>query len=446
MYPNLFYVFRDWFGVKIPALSFLNSFGLMVAVAFIVAAWVLNKELKRREKEGLLHPREEWIEVGKPATISELGVSAVIGFIFGYKLLGLFFSIPEGMNSQEYVFSSHGSIWGGIAGALVLGGMKWWEKKKAKLATPEKRSVRIWPHDRVGDIVILSLVFGILGAKLFDSLEHWDDFIADPIGTLLSPSGLAFYGGLITATVFILLYARSKKIGIAHLVDAAAPALMIAYGIGRLGCQIAGDGDWGIQNSAYISDAQGNIVKAAPGDFEKNLEKNATYYLQGVIKDSTGKEHYVSDRVYNTLQEVPRKSVTAPAFLPVKLFAYSYPGNVNNDGIDMPGNMDEYHRVLPSPVFPTPLYEFFICTLLFFIMWGVRYKIKTPLVMFGLYLILNGAERFMIERIRVNKLYHFMGMNSTQAEIIAITLIIIGLVLMLVSLFVFKKKQSTIQG
>ncbi|MBX2887973.1 MAG: prolipoprotein diacylglyceryl transferase [Ferruginibacter sp.] len=441
MYPNLFYAFRDWFGVEIPALSFLNSFGLMVAVAFIVAAWVLNMELKRKEKAGLLHPREEWIEVGKPAGAGELFVNAAIGFLFGYKLIGLFFSMPEGLNSQEYIFSSHGSIWGGVIGAAVLCGLKWWDKHKAKLPSPEKRSVRIWPHDRVGDIVILSLVFGILGAKLFDAIEHWDDFIADPIATIFSASGLAFYGGLITATLFIFLYAHRKKIGLSHLVDAAAPALMIAYGIGRLGCQISGDGDWGILNSAYISDEQGNISKAAPGDFEKGLNKYATYYLQGKIIDVEGNEHYVTDRVYHSLQAVPHKSLAAPGFLPDKFFAYAYPVNVNNDGIDIPGNLDEYHRVLPLPVFPTPLYEFIVCTFLFGLMWLLRYKIKIPLMMFGLYLVLNGAERFLIERIRVNKLYDFLGFKSTQAEIIAVGLIMVGLILVFFSYLKSRKKQ-----
>ncbi|MEO6406579.1 MAG: diacylglyceryl transferase, partial [Ferruginibacter sp.] len=66
MYPNLYYVFKDWFGVKWHALSFLNTFGLMVAIAFVVAAVVISSELKRKEKLGLLLPREEFITVGQP--------------------------------------------------------------------------------------------------------------------------------------------------------------------------------------------------------------------------------------------------------------------------------------------------------------------------------------------------------------------------------------------
>ena len=58
MYPNLYYAFKDWFGVEWKALYFLNTFGLMVAMGFVAAAIVLSKELQRREKLGLLHPRK----------------------------------------------------------------------------------------------------------------------------------------------------------------------------------------------------------------------------------------------------------------------------------------------------------------------------------------------------------------------------------------------------
>ena len=82
MYPNLYYVFKDWFGVEWKGLNILNTFGLMVAIAFIVAAIVLTSELKRKEKLGLLFPREEMITVGKPASLMELIINALIGFVF----------------------------------------------------------------------------------------------------------------------------------------------------------------------------------------------------------------------------------------------------------------------------------------------------------------------------------------------------------------------------
>jgi prolipoprotein diacylglyceryltransferase len=430
MYPNLYYVFKDWFGVEWQPLSFLNTFGLMVAVGFVAAAWTLTSELKRKEKQGLLQPREESIIVGQPASVSDLISNFILGFIFGYKFLGLFFAKPEEIPAQEYIFSIEGSILGGITIAFLMSGLKWWDKNKVKLNVPEKRTIRIWPHDRVGDIVIIALVFGILGAKLFDNLEHWDEFWAHPIERLFSQSGLTFYGGLILAAIAVCWYATTKSIKLKHLMDAAAPGLMIAYAIGRIGCQVAGDGDWGIYNSAYVLDNQGKVALANPGDFQKALEKNSTYFLQGKVIES-GVVNYVTDRTYLNLQSVPHKSVKAPGFLPVWLFAYNYPQNVNIDGILMPQITDEHNRMLPSPVFPTPLYETIICTVLFLIMWWKRKDIKTPYMMFGLYLSLNGIERFIIEMMRVNITYGSVAL--TQAEIIAIMLIVSGIILMIVS-------------
>ena len=432
MYPNLYYVFKDWFGVEWKALSFLNTFGLMVAMGFVTAAIILSSELQRKEKQGLLSPREEMIMVGKPATLSELIINGLVGFLFGFKIFGLFFNRPDGINPQEYIFSREGNIIGGILIAGILVGLKWWDKNKQKLASPERRNVRIWPHDRVGDIIILGLIFGILGAKLFDNLENWSDFIKDPIGRLFSVSGLTFYGGLILATVAICWYASKKGIKIIHLVDAAGLALLLAYAVGRIGCQVSGDGDWGIVNSAYITDINGKIVKAGPGEFDIQLQKNASYYLSGRVIDKDSVLVPVTDRVYKSLDKVPRMSFTAPSFLPIWMVAYNYRQNVNKDGVKIAGCTDEHCRALPLPVFPTSLYETIVCTFLFLILWSVRRRIKIPGVMFGIYLILNGIERFAVELIRVNNTYSIFGLHPTQAEIISLFLILAGIILILV--------------
>jgi phosphatidylglycerol---prolipoprotein diacylglyceryl transferase len=429
MYPNLYYVFKDWFGVEWKALGILNTFGLMVALSFVAAAVVITQELKRKEKPGLLTPREEVITVGLPASVSELILNAIIGFVFGYKVLGLLFNRPASVNPQEYIFSSEGNWLGGFALAALLAGLKWYEKNKQKLKEPERRNVRIWPHDRVGDLVILGLIFGILGAKLFDSFENWGEFVKDPIKRLFSAGGLTFYGGLILAAAAIIWYARKKGIKIIHLVDAAAPALMIAYSIGRIGCQVAGDGDWGVYNSAYVSDNTGQVRIADAGEFRKQLEKDSTYFLYGYLPDSNPLER--NGRTSPSLEAVPHINFKAPSFLPVWMVAYTYPKNVNADGVKIPGDADEHNRVLPQPVFPTPFYETVICFIFFLVLWGIRKKIKIPGVMFGIYLILNGAERFLVEKIRVNDTYDLFGFHPSQAQVIASLLFISGIILIL---------------
>lgn len=436
MYPNLYYLLKDWFGVEWKVLSFANMFGLMVALAFVIGGLFLAMELKRKEKLGLLHPVEELITVGKPAGIIELLINFITGFVFGYKFLGLFLDKPADVNAQEYIFSSQGSILGGIALGALMAFLKWYEKNKQKLAKPEQRTIRIWPHDRVGDIAIIALVTGILGAKIFDNLENWDAFIEHPIEHLFSASGLTFYGGLILAAISILWYAKGKAINLVHLIDAAAPALILAYAIGRIGCQVAGDGDWGIYNSAYITDPAGKVALAKPGEFEANLKKHETYFLSGIVIDPSGAKRYVTDRTSPSLDKVPHASFVSPSFLPNWMVAYNYPQNVNTDGILLNGCTDEHCRVLPSPVFPTPFYETVLSLLIFLFLWTIRKRITVPGVLFSIYLILNGLERFVVEKIRVNFHYPFMGFKLSQAEIIALMLVLVGIVL----LFFFKKR------
>ena len=429
MYPNLYYAINDWFGWKINALKIFYTFGIFVALAFIAAAYFLTLELKRKEKQGLLQPREETITAGKPASFFDLFINGLVGFIFGYKLIGAFIaSRSHSIDIQDYIFSSSGSWGGGLILAAILVYFKYREKNKQKLATPEKRIIRVWPHDRVGDMVIFALIFGIIGAKLFDNLENWDRFIQNPIGNLLSPSGLTFYGGLIFAATAICIYASKKGISILHLTDAAAPALMIAYAIGRIGCQVAGDGDWGIYNSAYISDAPGHVVAAKPGQFNDKLRENATYFLNGSVIDSGGVMVNVTDRHSESLEKVPHKSFKGPDFLPKWMFAFTYPHNVNEDGILLKNCEGKYCRALPQPVFPTPFYETITCTLLFLFLWLIRRKIKIPGIMFCIYLIVNGVERFFVETIRVNTTYSIFGIHPTQAELISASLVITGLI------------------
>lgn len=97
----------------------------------------------------------------------------------------------------------------------------------------------------------------------------------------------------------------------------------------------------------------------------------------------------------------------------------------------MPGCDNEHCRVLPQPVFPTPFYETIACTLLFILLWSVRRKLKVPGVMFGLYLIVTGLERFTVELFRVNNKYSIFGIHPTQAEIISVALILAGIILII---------------
>jgi phosphatidylglycerol:prolipoprotein diacylglycerol transferase len=376
MYPNLYYAFKDLFGIDVPALKIINSFGFFVAIAFLIAAWVLVKELKRKQARGLLKYNETEIEMGAPASTGDLLLNFILGFILGYKILGVFFTEGALNDPQAFIFSSKGNLLVGILTGGFFAGLKYWEKHKQKLEKPEKRIIRIWPSDRVGDVTIIAAVSGFIGAKIFDNLENWDRFVQDPVGNLLSPSGLTFYGGLIVATIVLAWYFKKHNISFIHFADAAAPSLMLAYGVGRIGCQVAGDGDWGIDN-----------LKAKPF-----------------------------------------------SWMPDWAWSYQYPHNVNKEGIPIPGcDWGEYCNQLANPVYPTPLYEIIMALIIFGILWSIRKKLPYAGQMFGIYLMFNGLERFLIEKIRVNTTYTIGGFHPTQAELISTLLFFAGLGLLIYS-------------
>jgi phosphatidylglycerol---prolipoprotein diacylglyceryl transferase len=410
MYPNLYYIFKDWFGVDWNFLKLFNSFGLFVALAFIISATVLSFELKLKQKKGLLGFSERKVIFGAPATLGELVSNFLLGFIFGYKILGALLIKTALDNPQEFLLSTQGHLLAGITVGIVALALKFYEAKKQELAQPEERILRIWPHDRVGDIVVFAALFGFLGAKIFHNLENWSEFIKDPIGNLISFSGLTFYGGLICAGIAIFFYAKKHKINFLHLGDCLAPTMMLAYGLGRIGCQVSGDGDWGIINSAFITDAAGHILHATPNQFTAAMQEHHGFLIQR----------------FGNLQNVHHIAVQPVSWLPQWLFGYNYPHNVISEGTAIAGCNGNYCSALPFAVFPTPFYETIVSILFFGVLLFLRNKIKVAGMLLGIYFMLNGFERFMIEKIRVNTQISFLGFAPTQAEIIATTLFLLG--------------------
>jgi prolipoprotein diacylglyceryl transferase len=366
MYPTLYHFFYDWFGIKILFLRAINSFGFFVAIAFLVCAALFARELRRKYKEGLIPAQKVTITVGKPATVFELLLNGLFGFLIGYKVIYALMHTEVFKDFPHFLASSAGNLLGGIVLGAGLAYWKYYEKKKEQLPQPKLVEKDYLPEDHMGTLLLIAAVFGYLGAKLFAYLEDPGDFIAfisEPF------NGLTMYGGLICALLGGYVYFRRKNLPTMHFLDALAPALILAYGIGRIGCHVAGDGDWGIPNH-----------HPNPG-------------------------------------------------LPDWLWSYDYPNNVNKVDTPMTNCIynDDFCMHLKDPVYPTPLYESIMCFLIFGILWFLRKRIHAMGVMFFTYLTFNGIERFLIEQIRVNETYHFLGMNITQAEIIAFAFILIGM-------------------
>ncbi|HIA06461.1 MAG TPA: diacylglyceryl transferase [Flavobacteriales bacterium] len=377
MYPTITDMIYDLFGINIPLP--IQSFGFFVALAFLFGAYALQLEMKRKEREGFLPAKRTKRMVGEAVSKMGLISAGALGFVLGFKLLEAIFHYPDLVDDPAaFIISLRGSWIGGVIGAVISVYLRVRESNKQRLDTPKEVEQLIHPHELIGNIVMIAAVAGMLGAKIFHNLENLDELLADPIGALTSFSGLTFYGGLICGSAAVLYYTHKNNLGIIHMLDSAGPGLMLSYGLGRIGCQVAGDGDWGIPNDA-------------------------------------AKPDWLS-------------------FLPDWAWAYDYPNNVLGINLKTDFIHNGYDSITGN-AWPTPLYEATVCIAMFCLLWALRKKLNVPGMMFSVYLILNGVERFFIEKIRVNEVYHIFGSDITQAEIISSLLFIAGLV----GIIVFRK-------
>jgi phosphatidylglycerol:prolipoprotein diacylglycerol transferase len=101
------------------------------------------------------------------------------------------------------------------------------------------------PPDWAYEMVFAALIGGIAGARLYWILTNLDDVRGDVLGGVFGGSGLVWFGGLLGGAAGVLLWARRRGMLNLELIDACSPALALGYAVGRIGCQISGDGDYG---------------------------------------------------------------------------------------------------------------------------------------------------------------------------------------------------------
>jgi phosphatidylglycerol:prolipoprotein diacylglycerol transferase len=295
MYPRVSDLFSDLFGIEFPFPIY--SFGLMLALCIIAAAYLALLELDRMYENGQL------------------------------------------------------------SGVKV---------KKENGRGMEEKS----PSVLVGMLTAMAAILGVVGAKLFHILENLDAFAADPSGMIFSSGGLTFYGGLLLAAGGIIWTLRSYDLSIPRFADAVAPGLMLGYGIGRIGCYLAGDGDW------------------------------------GVCSDLADK----------------------PEWIPAWLWSEQFPRSILDSGNQYVKDASIIENCGPAAdgVYPTMLYETAMAFIITAILWAIRkHPFKGGWLM-SVYLVFNGIERFLIEQIRVNNVGTFLGIQVTQAEVIAVLISLVG--------------------
>ncbi len=199
------------------------------------------------------------------------------------------------------------------------------------------------PVDWAYEVTFSALLGGVIGARGYFVIQNYSQVKHDLIGSIFSGSGLVWYGGAIGGAIGVLAWMRWRDALELRMFDMCATALALGYAIGRIGCQVSGDGDYGIRSS-----------------------------------------------------------------LP---WAMGYP-----------------HGTVPTPpgvrVQPTPIYETVSMCLLAYLLWQLRDRVR-PGVVFALYLVGSGLERFLVEFIRRNKEV-LVGLTAPQLESVA--LLAIGLV------------------
>lgn len=381
MFPTLSHLIEYLTGVFIP-LPF-KTFGFFIALAFLAGSYFISKDLTEKNDSGLIPSTKKKVIKGKPTETKDLIKHALTGLLIGFKGLFAYYNYSYFIDDTfSFLFSVQGSTSGAVIG-LVLGlAYGLYLKKTNPFTELVEEEQEVKPQELTANLLLISAGAGLFGAKIFHQLENWDTFIADPMGQLLSGGGLTFYGGLICGAAAVIIYVKQYGIKTGIIADAMAAPLMLAYGIGRIGCHTSGDGDWGIVN-----------LNSKPD------------FLQ---------------------------------FLPDWMWAYTYPNNVIRAGERMAECTDPlgvYCYELANPVYPTAVYEAIMGIILFTIIWKLRNSFSRPGMLFSLYLVFNGLERFSIEKIRINnELYN----GLTQAEMISAGLVVLGL-----SLFFWLKNRKT---
>ncbi len=214
-YATVWDFFNATFGTQIPSIP-PNTYGFFMAIAFMAGIFIARRELARKTELGIFDKATKQVMIGKGIDWQELPMYAVFGFIIGLKLVGFFVEKELFIrDAQAYILSTQGSVLGGIIGALLVAGYVAYLQNKEKLATPILQNVSNNIEDKIGDVLIISMIGGVVGSKLMDAYDNpasMADFLANPIASLTS--GLSVLGGLLAVSILLIAYAWKNKIKI----------------------------------------------------------------------------------------------------------------------------------------------------------------------------------------------------------------------------------------
>jgi phosphatidylglycerol:prolipoprotein diacylglycerol transferase len=236
-------------------------------------------------------------------------------------------------------------------------------------------------------VTVLAVIFGIAGAKILFLIEEWKYFVNDPIGMAFSPGGLTWYGGFALGLVAVITYVRRRKVPVLRFLDALGVALILAYGVARLGCHFSGDGDYGIPTTLPWGTLYYNgtykPTRALADYFARNPEERARWHYDELSSRIAGK-----------------------------------------DALGNP--YTEFDKVTPCQ--PTPVYEMILGVIGFAMLWRLRKNPYPDGKLFMIYLMLSSVFRFSVEFLRLNPRLLF---GLSEAQLVSVPLFVAGLLIML---------------
>lgn len=222
-------------------------------------------------------------------------------------------------------------------------------------------------------LVVSGAISGFAGSRVYDVFDHWSEYMAHPWSIVLSGAGFVWYGGLIGGIIATWIVARYYKVNFLTVTDMCAAPLILGQAFGRMGCQLSGDGDWGLPSTLPWAMAYPKAIIGWHGDIH--------------LPDG--------------------------GFIPATVLKLD-PSGALVDGF--------FSGVR---VHPAPLYEVLMYVAIFAFLWSRRKRIAFEGQYLCLYLILSGAARFLVEFIRINPRVAF---GLSEAQIISLVMIAAGLV------------------
>jgi phosphatidylglycerol:prolipoprotein diacylglycerol transferase len=133
-------------------------------------------------------------------------------------------------------------------------------------------------------LLLVIIPSAIAGAKIFHIFENWSEFLRDPKGMIFSGAGLSVFGGFILAFLLSMILIRKNKESILEIFDLTVPSMALAYGIGRLGCHVSGDGCYGIATASFLGTPYPNgIVPTSAAVFPTSLFESFLAFIVLVL-------------------------------------------------------------------------------------------------------------------------------------------------------------------